>query len=418
MYNKDIVKDIEKIRQISIVPTILEVICNTTGMGFSAVARVTNESWVACSIRDEIDFGLKPGGELRLETTICNEIRTTRQPVVIDHVEEDPAFCSHHTPAMYGFQSYISVPIILKSGELFGTLCAIDPRPALLKDSKTTAMFNLFAELIAFHLESLDKLEQSNVAIMSLDKQLSETRDENRQYKFISKHNLQEPLRKLRVFSSILSEASDRNDLKKVKIFAEKINQNAQRFSMMVKDLSDLSELDQAVHTSEEVNLNTVLADVCLQLESQIEQTSATVQVGKLPVIHGVTLQMEQLFYHLITNALKFSRPAVPPNIIISSLTPDIAHVKHMDPRFNKADYTEIRISDNGVGIVKPQLEKIFDIFAKLDYDPELKSAGVGLTYCRKIVRNHGGIITAESEAGEGTTFNIFFPQNRVIGWK
>jgi len=416
MYNKNILKDIERVKQISIVPTILEVVCNTTGMGFAAVARVTNESWVACSVRDEIDFGLKPGGELTLETTICNEIRSTRQPVVIDHVEKDPEFCGHHTPAMYGFQSYISVPIVLKSGELFGTLCAIDPKPALLKNTKTTAMFNLFAELIAFHLESLERLEESNVAIRALDKQLSETKDENRQYRFISKHNLQEPLRKLRVFSSIVTDASTRNDIEKVKVYAEKINQNAQQFSMMVNDLSGLSELDQAIEISEEVDLNKVVTDVCSQLQKQITEKTAGISIGKLPVINAVTLQMEQLFYHLITNALKFSKPGANPEIEITS---SIAHpdsYRELDPNFTTADYTEIRISDNGVGIVKPQLEKIFDIFAKLDYDPTLTSAGVGLTYCRKIVRNHGGIIAAESEAGQGATFVIFLPQSRIVG--
>ena len=175
MYNKDIIKDIERIKQIQIVPTMLDVICKSTGMGFAAIARVTELSWVACSVRDEISFGLEPGGELVLETTICNEIRSTRESVVIDHVEKSEVYGNHHTPKLYGFQSYISVPIILKNGELFGTLCAIDPKPALLENAKTLGMFNLFAELIAFHLDGIIKLEESNVALKALDKQLSET---------------------------------------------------------------------------------------------------------------------------------------------------------------------------------------------------------------------------------------------------
>jgi GAF domain-containing protein len=78
---------------------------------FAAVARVTDDKWVACAVRDEIAFGLVPGSELKLETTICNEIRQHHNPVVIDHVAEDELFANHHTPAMYGFQSYISFPI-------------------------------------------------------------------------------------------------------------------------------------------------------------------------------------------------------------------------------------------------------------------------------------------------------------------
>jgi GAF domain-containing protein len=120
--------DIVAVQDIAAVPTILEVVCRLTGMGFAAVARVTEDHWVTCGVRDDIGFGLKPGSELRVETTICHEIRQSGTAVVIDHVAEDAAFRGHPTPAMYGFQSYISVPILLPNGSFFGTLCAIDPR--------------------------------------------------------------------------------------------------------------------------------------------------------------------------------------------------------------------------------------------------------------------------------------------------
>src|SRR5580698_7095351 len=110
----DFQADIAAVNRIEAVPTILEVVCRITGMRFAAVARVTEDRWIACSVRDEIAFGLVPGGELKVETTICDEIRNNRQAVVIDHVADNPVFSSHHTPAMYGFQSYISMPIITK----------------------------------------------------------------------------------------------------------------------------------------------------------------------------------------------------------------------------------------------------------------------------------------------------------------
>src|SRR3712207_4169212 len=99
--------DLAVVASIEAVPTILEVVCRTTGMGFSAVARVTEDRWIACAVRDEIAFGLQPGGELQVATTICDEIRDSGQPVVIDHVAADETFCSHPTPKTYGFQSYI-----------------------------------------------------------------------------------------------------------------------------------------------------------------------------------------------------------------------------------------------------------------------------------------------------------------------
>ena len=148
--------DVEAIRRMPVIPKMLEVVCRATGMGFAAVARVTEDRWIACSVRDEIEFGLKSGDELKLETTICNEIRCNGQAVIIDHVANDEAFRNHHTPAMYGFQSYISVPIFRHDGEFFGTLCSIDPQPHKLNNVQTIEMFKLFAELITFHLNAVD----------------------------------------------------------------------------------------------------------------------------------------------------------------------------------------------------------------------------------------------------------------------
>ncbi len=160
----DIEADLAAVVRIDAVPAILEVVCRTTGMGFAAVARVTEDRWVACAVRDGIRFGLEPGGELEVATTICSEVRAGGRLVVIDHVAEDQAFCHHPTPARYGFQSYISVPIVRPGGAFFGTLCAIDPRPMRVSSPETVGMFRLFADLIGFHLDALDRLEAGEAA--------------------------------------------------------------------------------------------------------------------------------------------------------------------------------------------------------------------------------------------------------------
>jgi signal transduction histidine kinase len=150
--------DLAAIERIDAVPRILEVVCRTTGLGFAAVARVTETRWVACAVRDAIAFGLTPGGELPVGTTICNEIRQHGRLVVIDDVAADDGFRDHPTPQLYGFRSYISVPIVLQDGTLFGTLCGIDPQPHRLNTRETVAMFTLFAELIAFQLDAKDRV--------------------------------------------------------------------------------------------------------------------------------------------------------------------------------------------------------------------------------------------------------------------
>jgi len=118
-------KDMEAVRQIPIVTTMLDVICQTTGMGFAAIARVTEDRWLACCVRDEVQFGLQEGGELKIETTLCNEIRDHHQPVIIDHVEKHPQYRSHHTPRIYLWAAklYILSYHLKKRDILWNALC-------------------------------------------------------------------------------------------------------------------------------------------------------------------------------------------------------------------------------------------------------------------------------------------------------
>ncbi|HEX8300256.1 GAF domain-containing protein [Sphingomonas sp.] len=125
----DFADDIAAVQSIPEVEAMLAEVCALTGMGFAAIARVTADRWVVCQLLDRIEFGLKPGDELKIKTTICDEIRASGRCVFIDEVSADPLWRKHHTPAMYGFESYISIPIVLVDGSFFGTLCAIDPAP-------------------------------------------------------------------------------------------------------------------------------------------------------------------------------------------------------------------------------------------------------------------------------------------------
>ena len=201
--SNDFQRDIDAVQRIDAVPRILEVICRTTGMGFSAVARVTEDRWICCAVRDEIKFGLAPGGELKVETTICDEIRDSGEAVVIDQVSQDAAYCQHPTPAMYGFQSYISMPIVLADGTFFGTLCAIDPRPAKLKTPETVGMFKLFAELIAAHLNAVERLDRTETSLAG------ERRDAELREQFIAVlgHDLRNPLASIQAGLRLLPKA-------------------------------------------------------------------------------------------------------------------------------------------------------------------------------------------------------------------
>ncbi len=109
---------------------ILSEICALTGMSFSALAYVSEDRWIACQVDDRINFGLAPGDELEVRKTICDEIRRDGKPIMIDDTANDRDWWNHPVPVLYGFHSYVSLPITLDDGAFFGTLCALDPAPS------------------------------------------------------------------------------------------------------------------------------------------------------------------------------------------------------------------------------------------------------------------------------------------------
>jgi GAF domain-containing protein len=121
-------------------------LCTVTGMGFAAVARVTDRRWIASQVEDRIGFGLTPGAELEVQKTICDEIRDTGEAVVFDDASDDIKWSRHPVPVLYGFRSYCSFPVYLDDGSLFGTLCAIDPEPRRISDDEMVAMIDSFAK--------------------------------------------------------------------------------------------------------------------------------------------------------------------------------------------------------------------------------------------------------------------------------
>lgn len=144
---------------------ILTEICTITGMGFAAVAKVTEHRWIACQVEDRIDFGLDPGEELKICETICDEIRDSGEAVVIDDVSDDIKWSRHPVPVIYGFKSYCSFPVYLDDGSFFGTLCAIDPEPRTVSDEAIVASFTAHAKKVGLIISEL--LRQARPAAAS-----------------------------------------------------------------------------------------------------------------------------------------------------------------------------------------------------------------------------------------------------------
>ena len=153
--------DIAAIEAISALPTILELVSDLTTLRFICVARVTDTSWTACAVLDKLGFGMRPGDQLDIATTLCREVHDEGRPIVIDHVSEDIQYCRHPTPQIYGFESYFSMPLHTSTGAYFGTLCGLDRVPARLSEPKTLRALELLAQMISHQLQTEQTLEQS-----------------------------------------------------------------------------------------------------------------------------------------------------------------------------------------------------------------------------------------------------------------
>jgi len=164
--------DVAALLAMPAVPGMLELASAMTGMRFVAVARVTADRWTACAVHDHLDFGLRPGEDLVLETTICDEIREHRHLVQFDQASTHPVFSSHPTPALYGFESYISVPMFRRDGGFHGTLCALDPNPSRL-DAATVKAFEILAGVIGAQLEVPEASAEAGQKVPSMSEALS-----------------------------------------------------------------------------------------------------------------------------------------------------------------------------------------------------------------------------------------------------
>lgn len=384
--------EIEMAGRIEAVPTILDVVCRTTGMGFAAVARVTEERWIACGVLDKINFGLTPGGELSLETTICNEIRQSHEAVIIDNVGEDPAWCGHHTPARYGFQSYISVPIILSDGSFFGTLCAIDPRPARLKTPETIGMFRLFADLIARNLDDARKIVEIENSLRAerVDAELRE------QFIAVLGHDLRTPLRAIRSFSELLERKNlpDQEAMSMLRI----MRQSASRMAGLIDNLLDFARgrLGGGITLSREMNssLEPVLREVIAEHLAFQPDRIVKSDFALMEPINCDPARVAQLFSNILGNAFTYGTPERPVHVRAASDTQGF----------------QLSVANSGEAIPAATMERLFHPFYRAALRQNREGLGLGLYIAHQIATAHGGTLSVESTPEETRfTFRMEF---------
>jgi len=377
----DFQADIDSIQRINAVPQILEVVCRATGMGFAAVARVTDARWICCAVRDDINFGLIPGSELQVQTTICHEIRQSGNAIVIDHVSEDEVFADHRTPAMYGFQSYISVPIFKADGSLFGTLCAIDPRPARLSTPETIGMFKLFAELIGAHLDSLDRVAASEASLME-ERRTAELRE---QFIAVLGHDLRNPLASIAAGLRMLSKPRGEAETGKL---VGLMQDSLARMSGMIDNVLDFARGRLAGGLPlqrQTVEIETVLRQVVAELQAGFPERTIQTDFTLTQPVNCDSGRIAQLLSNLLGNALTHG----------ASDRPVVIHATTRDDAF------ELTVVNSGDPIPPEKLDRLFQPFFRGDAKTPRQGLGLGLYIASEIARAHGGTLIAASNSTE-----------------
>jgi PAS domain S-box-containing protein len=258
------------------------------------------------------------------------------------------------------------------------------------------------------------KVAERTRQLQEVNKNLERSNAELEQFAYVASHDLQEPLRKIRTFANRLESELQHEDLSKSGYYIERIWHSSSRMQELIKDLLNFSRLSQTnLEDVKQTNLNEIVKDVTEDLELTIMQKSATLNIGVLPLIEASALQMSQLFYNLLNNALKFSRTGVQPEISIecTAAAHDMIEAHQLPPE--AGPYYQITVSDNGIGFKNEYAEQIFTVFQRLHHKDAYEGTGIGLALCKKVVTNHKGAIFTNSREGSGATFYIILPRHQ-----
>jgi PAS domain S-box-containing protein len=247
--------------------------------------------------------------------------------------------------------------------------------------------------------ERTAELEKTNNALQKSNEELA-------QFAFVASHDLQEPLRKIQTFASRI-QATETALTDRGKDYFRRMQQASMQMQQLIADVLSYSRMNATEQHVEALALGVLLAKVQEHLSERIEEVGATIEAGVLPVLKVIPYQFEQLLSNILSNALKYIRPGVPPRIVI---TADTVPGKAIDPLASEEVYHRIVIADNGIGFEPQYSERIFQVFQRLHSKNEYEGTGIGLAICKKIIDNHHGFITAAGEPGKGAAFTLYLP--------
>jgi len=375
-----VLHDVAAIQAIGAVPTILETVATITGLGFVCIARVTRDSWTTCAVLDKLDFGLKVGDGLDVTTTLCDEVRDSGRAIIIDCVSSDGTYRDHHTPRIYGFESYISIPIFRQNGEYFGTLCGLDPKPATLSTPAITSSMALFAQLISLQMDADAQLEDTR-GVLADERETAELRE---QLIAVLGHDLRTPLDSI---SMAVEVGKRKQPDSAMRSLLDHIGRCADRISALVDDVVDFTRgrMGSAIELElgREDRLDLAFGQVVEVMRSLYPERQIDAQLNPISNLLCDSGRMRQMLTNLLSNALVHGDPLRPIQVSAGEDN-GVVHltVTNAGPR----------IPDE----VRRQLFKPFWRDA-VKVTREGLGLGLGLFIVSEIARAHGGSIEVVS---------------------
>jgi light-regulated signal transduction histidine kinase (bacteriophytochrome) len=235
------------------------------------------------------------------------------------------------------------------------------------------------------------------------------------EFAYAASHDMKEPIRKIHIFSDILKTEMEQSLTENQARLFDRMQHAVGRMTTLIDDLLAYSHATKGVPDLQEIDLENLVLIVLEVLDLEIQEKGARVSYGALPVIQGNKRQLQQLFQNLISNALKYAKPGVPPEV---SITAEVVLGKDVTAQLPADEATKefhlIQVRDNGIGFNQADADRIFNVFTRLHGNTDYKGSGVGLSIVRKVTENLDGHAWAESTPGGGATFNILIPVNHV----